>query len=169
MNRILTAAVLLAAVVGCRAIGRAPDEPKKADPPKEKVELKLSEDEQAVLDATNAERKKAKLDPLAVDAKLLEAARKHAANMAKQDKLDHTLDDKDVADRVKAAGYAFRRLGENIAWNQQTPKDVVAGWMDSKGHRENLLNGDYTQIGLAVAKNSKGEPYWVQVFGKPKE
>lgn len=168
MNRVLAAAVLVAAVAGCRAVGRPHDEPKRADPPKEETEFKLGADEQAVLDATNAERKKAKLDPLTADPKLTEAARKHAANMASQDKMAHTLDDKDAADRAKAAGYEFRRLGENIAWNQPTPKEVVAGWMDSKGHRENILNGDYTQIGIAVAKNSKGEPYWVQVFGKPK-
>lgn len=167
MNRILLGSVLVLAVVGCRVSGRHPDEPKKADPPKEKAEFKLTEDEQAVLDATNAERKKAKLDPLTADAKLTEAARSHAANMAKQDKLAHTLDDKTFEDRAKAAGYAYRGLAENIAWNQKTPKEVVATWMDSKGHRENLLNGEYTHIGVAVAKSKKGEPYWVQVFGTP--
>ena len=99
---------------------------------------------------------------------LTAAARGHAANMAKQGKIEHTLDDKTVSDRVKAAGYEFRRVGENIAWNQKTPKDVVAAWMSSKGHKENLLNDQYTQLGIAVAKSSEGEPYWVQVFGTPR-
>jgi len=137
-----------------------------AAPPKE--EVKLSDEEQAVLDLTNAERKKEKLEPLTMDPKLLEAARKHAANMAKQDKLEHKLDDKAANDRVKAEGYVYGWLGENIAWNALTPKEVVQGWMDSKPHRENILKKEYTQLGMAVVKNSKGEPYWVQVFGTPR-
>lgn len=165
MNRIACGLAVLA-LVGCRLDGQT----KPKDEPKAKGadELKLSEDEQAVLDATNAERKTANLPPLTADKKLMEAARGHAANMAKQDKLDHTLDDQGADERVKAAGYAYSRLGENIAWNQPTPKDAVAGWMESKGHKENLLNDQFTQIGVAVAKNDKGERYWVQVFGTPR-
>lgn len=168
MNRTLLA-VLFLVVVGCRT----PQLPSPADPPMPEPPMPakshLSDDEQAVINATNAERKKAKLTPLTPDPKLTEAARKHAANMANQDKLDHTLDGKDLADRAKAAGYAFRRLGENIAWNQPTPNTVVASWMDSKGHRANILNAQFTHIGVAVAKNKKDEPYWVQVFGTPRE
>src|SRR5262245_8935544 len=129
----------------------------------------LSEDEQAVLDLTNAERKKADLPPLKPNAKLFEAARSHAANMAKQDKLEHTLDDKTAFDRILATGYKFSRAGENIGWNYQTPKDAVAGWMDSSGHKANILGKEYTQLGVAVAKSAKGERYWVQVFAAPLE
>lgn len=134
-----------------------------------KVELKLTADEKAVIELTNAERKKAEkeLPPLKMNPQLMEAARKHAANMAAQDKLDHKLDDKDPGDRTKAAGYTSTFVGENIAWNQKSPKDVVRAWMDSEGHRENILHAEYTEMGVAVAKNKKGEPYWVQVFGKP--
>lgn len=160
----LVAGVLLAVAV---AVGRSLDDPKKDDPPAEKAEFKLTEDEQAVLDATNAERKKEKLEPLTADPKLTEAARSHAANMAKQGKLDHTLDDKTFEDRAKAAGYKYSELGENIAHDQPTPKDVVEAWMKSEGHRKNILNADYTHIGVGVAKSDKGEPYWVQVFGTP--
>ena len=163
MTRLIAVVMLFAAV----AVGHPPDEPKKADPPKEKVEFKLTEGEQAVLDATNAERKKEKLEPLTADPKLTESARAHAASMAKQSKLDHTLDDKTFEDRAKAAGYKYGALGENIAHNQPTPKEVVEAWMKSEGHHKNILNAEYTQIGVAVAKNDKGEPYWVQVFGAP--
>ena len=107
------------------------------------------------------------LPPLKMNPQLMAAARKHAENMAAQDKLDHKLDDKDPSDRTKAAGYASTFVGENIAWNQKSPKDVVKAWMESEGHRENVLHAEYTEIGVAVAKNKKGEPYWVQVFGKP--
>lgn len=130
---------------------------------------KLTAEEEAVLAHTNAERKQADLPPLKVNAKLLGAARAHAENMSKQDKLEHVLDDTTPADRVKAAGYKYERTGENIAWNAKDAKEVVAGWMDSKPHRENILNKDFAEIGVAVAKNAKGEPYWVQVFGKPPE
>jgi uncharacterized protein YkwD len=165
MNRI-ACGLAVVALVGCKAGGQ----PRPKDEPKAKAsdELKLSEDEQAVLDATNTERKAASLPPLTADPKLTEAARGHAANMAKQDKLDHTLDGHGVDARAKAAGYTFSRLGENIAWNQRTPKEAVAGWMQSPGHKENLLNDQFTQIGVAVAKNVKGERYWVQVFGTPR-
>lgn len=157
MTRLIAVVALVSAVAG-----RPLDEP-----PKEKVVFKLTEDEQAVLDATNVERKKEKLEPLTADPKLTEAARSHSANMAKQSKLAHTLDDKTFEDRVKAAGYSYRALGENIAHNQQSPKDAVARWMNSQGHKENILNAEYTHIGVAVAKNDKGEPYWVQVFAAP--
>jgi uncharacterized protein YkwD len=132
-----------------------------------KGELKLTADEQALIDLTNAERKKAELEPLKMNPKLMEAARKHAENMAKQDKLDHVLDEKNPTDRAKAAGYKSTYIGENVSWNQKDPKEALAEWMDSEPHRANILKKEYTEIGVAVAKNSKGEPYWVQVFGKP--
>lgn len=141
------------------------DEKKDAKKP----ELKLTADEEAIIELTNAERKKAEtpLHPLKVNPQLMEAARKHAENMAAQDKLDHKLDEKEPVDRTKAAGYKSKFVGENIAWNQKSPKDAVQAWMDSEGHRENILEPRYTEIGVAVAKNKKGEQYWVQVFGKP--
>jgi uncharacterized protein YkwD len=141
---------------------------KKESPAKEqKDESKITREEQEVVDLTNAERKKADLKPLSVNPKLMAAARGHAENMARQEKMEHTLDDKTPADRAKAAGYKYAWLGENIAWNQETPKQVVEGWMNSEHHKENILKDEATEIGVAVAKSKKGERYWVQVFGKP--
>jgi uncharacterized protein YkwD len=130
-------------------------------------EFKLTRDEQAITDLTNAAREKAdqELKPLKMNPKLMEAARKHAENMAAQDKLEHVLDEKTPSDRVKATGYKPRAVGENIAF-RGTAKETVADWMDSEPHRKNILNPDYTEIGVAVVKNAKGERYWVQVFGK---
>ncbi len=130
--------------------------------------FKLIGVEAAVVAQTNVERKNAGLAPLTLNAKLSSAARAHALNMARQDKLEHTLDDKRPDERVTAAGYRWSGTAENIAWNSRSPKDVVAGWMDSPPHKKNMLNSDYTEIGVAVAWNEKGEPYWVQVFGKPR-
>jgi uncharacterized protein YkwD len=130
---------------------------------------KLSADEAAVIDLVNAERKKADLPPLKPNPKLLAAARGHAANMAKQDKLEHDLDGKSAADRVKETGYKYTSTGENILWNAPTPKEAVAAWMESEPHKANILGENYTEIGVGVVKNEKGERYWVQVFGKPRE
>ena len=130
------------------------------------TQLKLTADEQAVIDRPNDERLTFALKPLKANPQLMEAARKHAENMAKQDKLEHVLDEKTPSDRTKAAGYKSGFVGENIAWNQKDAKEVLTGWMDSEGHRDNILKKEYTEIGVAVAKNAKGEPYWVQVFGK---
>jgi len=139
----------------------------KTDPKKNKKdELKLSKEEEGVIELTNVERKKAELSPLKANAKLMAAARSHAENMAKQDKLDHVLDEKKPADRVKDAGYTYGYVGENIAWNQDNPKEVLEAWMNSQPHKENILRKDYEEIGVAVVKNAKGERYWVQVFAK---
>lgn len=131
--------------------------------------VKLSDDEKEMLRLTNGERKKEGLEPLKPNVKLFAAARSHCANMAKQDKLDHTLDDRTFVDRIKTEGYRFGHAGENIAWNQKTPQEAVESWMRSPGHKANLLGKEYTEVGLAVAKNAKGERYWVQVFARPLE
>lgn len=128
---------------------------------------KLTKEEQELIDLTNAERKKANLKPLALNPQLTDAARGHAANMAKQDKLEHILDDKDFGARAKDAGYKYSLFGENIAWGREMPKDVLEGWMNSPPHLENILKEEFTEIGVGVAKNQKGERYWVQVFGTP--
>ena len=139
-----------------------------------KEELKPAKVEQELIDLTNDLRKVARLTPaaprsgpLAPNPKLMIAARAHAANMAAQDKLDHTLEEKSFTDRAKDAGYRYRLIGENIAWGRQTPKEVMEGWMNSPLHRANILKEEFTEIGVGVAKNQKGEKYWVQLFGTP--
>lgn len=159
----------VAFLLACTLIPCGWAQEKKDDKTKDKKdEFKLSADEQAVIDLTNAERKKADKDlqPLKMNPKLMDAARKHAANMAAQEKLEHELDGKNPADRADAAGYKWRTVGENIAAGQPTPKKVLAVWMDSPPHRENILKDKYTEIGVAAVKSKKGDVYWVQVFGR---
>jgi uncharacterized protein (TIGR03000 family) len=141
-----------------------PDKP-KSDGPFDDV--KMSEMEKAILDLTNAERKKKDLPPLKPNAKLFAAARKHSENMARQEKLAHELDGKKPSDRVKEAGYAGGFVGENVAYGVTTAEEVVAGWMDSEGHRDNILNKNFTEIGVGVGKASDGTLYFTQVFGRP--
>lgn len=124
--------------------------------------------EQTVIDRTNAERKLAGLRPLAESQQLADAARRHAHDMARRDVMDHKLGGRLPADRVRATGFEYRAVGENIAQRQPTPKAVVDAWMDSRGHRQNILGEQFTHIGVGMAINSKGEPYWVQVFGTPR-
>ncbi|MFT3880553.1 MAG: CAP domain-containing protein [Gemmatales bacterium] len=132
------------------------------DPP-----LKLTAEEQELVDLTNAARKKEGLPELQPHPKLFQSARLHAANMAKQDKLDHELDGKTMIDRLQAVEYAVESAAENIAHKQTTPRKVIASWMESEGHRKNILTEDFRHIGVAVAKNAKGERYWVQMFATP--
>ena len=132
-------------------------------------ELKLSREEQEVIDLTNAERKKAGLPPLTPSTKLMAAARGHAANMAKQEKVEHVLDEKGPKDRVADAGYKASATGENVAWNAAAPKQALEVWMASEPHKANILREEYADVGVAVAKSEKGEPYWVQVFGTPEK
>jgi uncharacterized protein (TIGR03000 family) len=146
--------------------GDKPDPDKKPANPFDDT-FKMSDIEKAILDRTNAERKKKDLPELKPNPKLFTAARKHSENMAKQDKLAHELDDKKPSDRTKAEGYPGPFIGENVAWGPTTAEEVVSGWMDSEGHRANILNKNFTEIGIGVAKNAKGALYYTQVFGRP--
>jgi len=152
--------LLIATTIGTPAADDAPTLPEV---------LAALADEVSVVELTNAEREKAGLAPLKPNTRLFEAARGHAANMAAQDKLEHELDGKTPSERITAASYRWSRNGENIAWGPPTPKEVVAGWMDSPAHKANILNEEFTEIGVGVARNAKGERYWVQVFGAPRE
>jgi hypothetical protein len=128
----------------------------------------ISDQEQAVIDATNAEREKAGVPALKSNPILMQAARLHSENMARQKTLAHVLDNKSPEQRVKELGYDYFTTGENVAWNQPDATAVVKSWMNSPHHRDNILNKDFTEIGIGIAENDAGEPYYTQVFGRPK-
>jgi hypothetical protein len=117
--------------------------------------------EQQVFELTNQERVKNGLSPLKTNAELNFAADKYAEEMSKRRVLSHTGPDGSKAwDRAEAVGYEAQMMGENIAAGQRTPEQVVKGWMDSPGHRANILRSQYTDIGVGFYNN-----YWVQDFG----
>jgi uncharacterized protein YkwD len=125
---------------------------------------------QRIADLTNAERQKAGLAPVRVSDPLTAAAQHLADDMARLDTLSHTLPGTDaptLKDRADRVGYAYSWLGENIAFNYAGADEVVAGWMSSAGHRANILNPNFTEIGIGVARDSDGEPYYAQIFGRP--
>jgi uncharacterized protein YkwD len=121
-----------------------------------------------ILWAVNAERQKAGLPALQSNGSLATAAFAHAGNMARQNVLNHTLDGKGPADRISAAGYSYSAWAENIAHNYANAQATVAGWMNSPGHRANILNPNFTEFGAGVAYNAQGQPYDCMVFGRPR-
>lgn len=104
--------------------------------------------ERRVIELTNAERQKRGLSILTVNAHLLNNCRQWAGNMASRRSLNHSNMD-------------FG--GENIAWNQSSPEEVVTSWMNSPGHRANILRSGFRSIGVSMV--SSNGPYWCQQFG----
>lgn len=118
--------------------------------------------EQQVLDLTNAERAKEGLKPLAIDMPLMNSAEEKSADMAKNGYFDHnspTLGS--PFDQMKANGISYRSAGENIAKGQQTPQEVVKAWMESPGHRANIMKPEFTHIGIGYVENGN---VWTQQF-----
>ena len=120
---------------------------------------------------TNDARARNGLPALRTSTKLMEAARIHAAQMAAAQRADHTISGArypTMQSRLDAVGYVYMQVAENVAWNQASAQAVVNSWMSSSGHRANMLDPGLTEIGAAMARSSRGEPYWIQVFGRPR-
>jgi len=122
-----------------------------------------------ILDLTNNERGKVGLSPLTLNSQLTAAAQKHSRSMAMQDFFDH----RQMGERVRAEGYHYSRVAENIIAGHSTPEDAIKGWMNSSGHRDNILNSNYRELGVGYyfLENDQGsvnyKHYWTQVFGTP--
>ncbi|WP_319458831.1 CAP domain-containing protein [Micromonospora sp. RTP1Z1] len=128
---------------------------------------RISAELQDVVDLVNRERAKAGCKALGIDNKLMLAAQRHSQDQADHKTMSHDgSDGSDAGERLDRVGYAWRAYGENVAWNQQTPAAVMDAWMNSPGHRANILNCSYTEIGVGVARSNG--PYWTQDFGTPR-
>jgi hypothetical protein len=124
-----------------------------------------------IVNLTNAERRQEGLSPLDFSDLLTQAAQAHATDMAQNNYFSHTnLEGLQVSDRVTAVGYSYSRVGENIAYGFASPADTMNQWMNSAGHRQNILRSEYTEIGVgyAYSNTSKRKHIWVQVFGTPR-
>ncbi|PWG11451.1 stress protein [Streptomyces sp. V2] len=122
--------------------------------------------EAEVLELTNRERIRAGLGPLAPDGPLARAARAYCVDMAARAFYSHTSPEGTQPwDRAKAAGSAKRSIGENIACGQRSAAEVVEGWMNSPGHRANILKADFTHLGVGFAGGGPAGTYWTQLFG----
>ena len=127
----------------------------------------LTPDEQRIVDLTNAARAQAGQPALVVSRRLARAARLHSANMAARGVMAHDLDGQSFSDRIRQTGYVSRTGAENVAASQTTPEEAVQSWLNSPGHRVNMLGGQFTQIGVGIATASNGAKYYTQVFATP--
>ncbi|MDX3667269.1 CAP domain-containing protein [Streptomyces europaeiscabiei] len=119
-----------------------------------------------VITLTNAERTAAGLPPLSPDPLLTNAAQAHSADMVARAFYAHTSPDgSEPWHRAAAAGSTRRSIGENIACGQRSAAEVVRGWMDSPGHRANILKPGFTHIGVGFAGGGAAGTYWTQLFG----
>ncbi|MGP3976488.1 sigma-70 family RNA polymerase sigma factor [Streptomyces sp. 8N114] len=115
-----------------------------------------------VLALVNTERTKAGCRPLKLDDRLTRAAQLHSEDMSANHYFNHTSQDgRSFSDRAKAQGYQSPG-GENIARGQSSPKDVMSAWMNSEGHRANILNCNLTTMGLGLVEDDRT---WTQLFG----
>nr|WP_026039049.1 CAP domain-containing protein [Sporolactobacillus vineae] len=135
----------------------------KANP---KTGSQLNAFEKKVVDLTNQERTKAGLSPLKSDnATLSKMARDKSADMRDKNYFDHQSPTYGSPfDMMKKYGITYRAAGENIAAGQKTPEEVVNGWMNSPGHRANILNANYTTIGVGYVTGGSYGSYWTQEF-----
>lgn len=135
----------------------------------------------AILDEVNAARASARrcgnqhfppAPPLSWNPALGQAALGHSRDMAARRYFSHTgKDGSKAAERAQRAGYQWLRVGENIAFGQNSPGEAVAGWLDSPGHCANIMNAGFTDMGAAygiAAEQRAGIIYWTQVFGRPR-
>ncbi|MDM8569671.1 CAP domain-containing protein, partial [Thiotrichales bacterium HSG1] len=131
--------------------------------------IQASQYDSELLRLTNIERQNAGLSELTLSSQLGQAAQNHAEDMANNNYFSHTgLNASSAGDRISATGYSYSTWGENISAGRVTASDTIQGWMNSQGHRDNILNSNYSEIGFGYANSddSDYQHYWVQVFGK---
>lgn len=144
--------------------------PRASKPTKTTTTVASGSPEAQVLTLTNAERKKAGCGALRTNSALAKAAEAHASDMVNKHYFAHdSQDGRSPFDRMKAAGFKGGAMAENIAVGYTSPAAVVKGWMNSPGHRANILNCSYTMLGVGYdsgqVKPEWGKGSWVQDFG----
>ncbi|WP_079746751.1 CAP domain-containing protein [Clostridioides difficile] len=118
-----------------------------------------------VVDLVNIERAKAGLNPLTLDSSISNVATKKSQDMIDNNYFSHNSPTYGSPfDMLKKFGISYKTAGENIAMGQKTPKEVVNAWMNSEGHRKNIMNPNFSKIGVGVAQKSGGSIYWTQIF-----
>lgn len=124
-----------------------------------------------LVDLANSDRQESNVSPLIINPLLTQVAQKKADDMAAKSYFAHTSPDGvSPWHWFKSAGYDFVYAGENLAINFSDSGDVEKAWMNSQKHRENILNPNFTEIGIAIAKgfyNGKETIFVVQMFGRP--
>lgn len=126
----------------------------------------LNANEQQLLDLTNQSRANSGLPMLRMDPRLCRAARMHSANMARLNSMSHNLEGKSHQHRTMEAGYPSGMVAENICYSQGNPQAAINTWLNSSGHRANMLSYQYSDLGVGIGYSQNGQPYYTQVFGR---
>ncbi|MGD7055204.1 CAP domain-containing protein [Sutcliffiella horikoshii] len=122
----------------------------------------VSEFEKKVVELTNAEREKQGLAPLELDVELSKVAKDKSKDMQQNNYFSHNSPTHGSPfDMMKKYGIQYNTAGENIAQGQQSPEEVVNAWMNSEGHRANIMNENFTHIGVGHVEEGN---YWTQMF-----
>jgi uncharacterized YkwD family protein len=158
-------------------VPKAPAEPKAPAPAKPaepkapapaKSAANIGSYEQQVVDLVNSERAKVGLPALKMNTKLAGVAEKKAEDLRDNNYFAHNSPTYGSPfDMMRQFGVTYTTAGENIARGQKTPAAVMNGWMNSQGHKENILNSNFTEIGVGYVTDSNGTTYWVQMFIRP--
>ena len=170
VTSILAAAAGLLLVSGCAVPMAAPPAPAAASAGRTapSAPSPYSAYENRIFQLINAERGRRGIRPLVFSAELDRMARIQATNMAHFQKMAHVLPEAQLpalSDRARYVGYGYREIAENIALGYPSAESVVQGWMNSSGHRRNILNPGVIETGIGIAKSSAGGIYYAQVFG----
>ncbi|MCH5274085.1 MAG: hypothetical protein J1E35_10455 [Lachnospiraceae bacterium] len=146
-----------------------PEQPKATVTPTPKAEKEPEVQDKAytyglrITELVNQYRAEAGLSPVKYSAELSKAAQTRAFEIEKS--FSHTRPDGRYFSTVlKDYGISYNYAGENIAWGQKSPEEVVTAWMNSPGHRANILNKSFTKLGVGYQQNSKGVNYFTQLF-----
>jgi uncharacterized YkwD family protein len=132
------------------------------------VTAQVSSYEQQVVNLCNAERAKNGLPPLSINANLARMAHVKAQDMRDKNYFDHNSPTYGSPfQMMKTFGISYSYAGENIAAGQPDPQSVVNSWMNSPGHRANILNPNYTQIGVGYVSGGSYGTYWTEEFIRP--
>ncbi|WP_078380356.1 CAP domain-containing protein [Sutcliffiella halmapala] len=142
----------------------APQQPaeKPSENKTEQTASAVSAFEKKVVELTNAERAKQGLAPLQLDSELSKVAKEKSNDMKQNNYFSHNSPKYGSPfDMMKQFGISYRTAGENIAMGQKSPEEVVNAWMNSSGHRANIMNGNFTHIGVGHVEAGN---YWTQMF-----
>ncbi len=143
--------------------GMRPDQPGNPAPDQPGTDGSQDAFANEVVRLVNEERAKAGLPALTVDRGAASAAQVRAKEIERS--FSHTRPDgSSFNSALTEAGVNFSGAGENIAYGQNSPEKVMEGWMNSSGHRANILNSSYTSIGVGHYQNTSGVNYWTQLF-----
>lgn len=124
--------------------------------------------EAAIFELVNQERRRRNIPAVARDEKLGKVARKYAQLMAERNEMGHYVGGTNPGQRITAGGYRWSRYGENVARGYTTAQAVMNGWMNSPGHRANILNSLFKDLGVGVAARANGTKFFCQNFASPR-